>query len=117
MFEIWYEPDHALLRIRIDGFWDDSTSVAFGEALRARSKAILAERAEFDVLSDARGFAVQTPEVANRFHALAERGVARRTAIVVTSALAKMQARRSMESARVRIFGDMDAARAWLDGK
>ncbi|HVF93540.1 MAG TPA: hypothetical protein VM900_04430, partial [Sphingomonas sp.] len=87
----------------------------FAEEMRLRSASILTRYPAYDVLSDARGFAVQTSGVAERFQALAESGAARRTAIVVSSALAKMQARRTLESERVRIFGDMDAARAWLE--
>ena len=117
MFEMWFDEQHGILRLTIAGFWDDAIAMRFGAAVRERSADIVTRHPVFDVLSDARGFAVQTPEVTERFAALAEQGAARRTAIVVSSALATMQARRSMGSDRVRIFGDMAAAEQWLAGE
>ena len=115
MFEIDRDERRAVMRLRLSGFWDAATTARFIEELRTHTAAMIAAHGRFDVLSDAREFAVQTPEVAERFSALAEQSSARRTAIVVSSALASMQARRSMASDRVRIFGDITAAQQWLD--
>ena len=113
MYEIRYDPDQALIQLKIEGFWSAETAQAFATELAvAVSKA--RSRGQFCVFSDARKFAVQSPEVVERFSAMAEKGAAARTAIVVTSALARSQAKRAMENGRVRTFADMDEARQWV---
>ncbi|TPG10801.1 hypothetical protein [Sphingomonas oligophenolica] len=114
MFEIVFDEAKRVMRLRLTGFWDAATTARFADEVRAESAAAMTRHDSFDVLSDAREFAVQTADVADRFRQLAEQGSARRTAIVMTSALAGMQARRSLAIDRVRVFGDMASAQAWL---
>ena len=105
MYEISYDPEQALVELRLGGFWTPDVAQAFTAELSAViSKARLS--GPFCVLSDAREFSVQSSDVVQRFSAMAENSLAERTAIVVTSALARSQARRSMENGRVRIFSD-----------
>lgn len=114
MFSIAFDRENRLLRLTISGFWDDDTTAAFVRDLMAAS--VKAQRqGPFRVLSDAREFAVQSPEVVQRFRRLAEGGSAERTAILVDSALARLQAQRSMANDRVRIFGAVEDALAWLE--
>ena len=113
MYEISYDPEQALVELRIVGFWTPDTAQAFTaelSALVARAR----ESGPFCVLSDAREFSVQSSEVVQRFSAMAEHSSAERTAIVVTSALTRSQAKRSMENSRIRVFSDMEDARHWL---
>lgn len=114
MFEIVFDDADKLMRLRLTGFWDAETTARFVEKVRAESAAAQQRHGSFDVLGDARDFAVQTPDVAERFRLLAEQASARRTAVIMTSALAGMQARRNLPTDRFRVFGDMAAAQAWL---
>ena len=114
MFDIAFDPDGALLRLTIGGFWDEAETTRFVAALRERVTAIRRTHATFDVLSDARGFAIQSAETSERFGKMAAALTARRTAILVRSTLNKMQAERNMAGERLRVFTDEDAARRWL---
>ena len=114
VYEISYDPETALVELKIGGFWNADTAKAFAAELGA---VIIKARANgsYRVLSDARAFSVQASDIVERFSAMAENSSAERTAIVVTSALARSQAKRSMQNDRVRIFLDMEDARRWLD--
>lgn len=116
-FDVRFDAKTGILHLEIAGFWTRVTLAGFAARLLLEVGRLRLTRRGFAVLSDARRFPVQAPDVADGFEALTRRGARHhrgRTAIVVGSMLAKMQAERSMVAGGLRVFLDMDEARAWL---
>lgn len=116
-FAIRFDARTSVLHLTLSGFWTPDTLRDFARALLAEVARIQKTRPSFDVLSDSRAFPVQSPEVGQGFTRLmsgsSERNTGRR-AIVVASALNKMQAERTLASPNLRVFLDPDEAAAWL---
>lgn len=119
MFDIRPDPVRPLLHVRLSGFWSTDTVDEYGAAL---GQALVARAGEgrFGLLIDARGYPVQSGEVATRFGEMLSRwppsgpdrplaGVA----IVTGNALGKIQAQRTFGTAAT-VFLDPGAATVWL---
>jgi len=116
MFSVNYDPDRGFVRLMIEGFWDVATVEAFATETLATLKRARAETGRSLVLTDGRTFQVQSLEVATAFD-LAELRIGpvrERMAIVVSSALSKMQGQRALAGTDTMFFTDMAAAERWL---
>lgn len=116
-FDIRFDPRDPILFLRLSGFWTLPIALAFEAALQDAGRDLrLAEKCT-GTLSDSRAFPVQSEEVGAVLARIRLAGPGHEpwpTAIVVGSALNKLQAERVMKRDNVRVFLDMDEARAWL---
>lgn len=112
-----YEADARVLHMCLSGFWSLTTLATYTARLLAEVTRLRVRGEQFDLLSDARAFDIQSKEVAAGFERIARRGAQMhrgRTAVVVATQLSKMQAERAMAAPRLRVFLDPAAARTWL---
>jgi len=116
MFKIVFDDAKGIVRTTVEGFWTlaDVDSCAtemrpYLVAARRTAKRVL-------VLCDARNFPVQSLQVAAAFRDMElNMGAMRdRLAMVVSSALLKMQGQRSFDASPTAYFCSMDEAEAWL---
>ncbi len=117
MYDIAFDPATRLLSMRLEGFWDVETLNRFAAELSALTERIERQWDDYPILSDSRGFSVQSVEVTAGFSRIMEVAVMRHrgpVAIVVGSRLNKLQVERSMMTDHLRVFLDIDEARAWL---
>lgn len=116
MFSVDYDPDRGIVRLMIEGFWDAATVEAFAAETLVALRRARAETGRSLVLTDARSFQVQSLDVATAFDLAELRiGPAReRMAIVVSSALSKMQGQRALAGTDTMFFTDVAAAERWL---
>jgi hypothetical protein len=116
MFEFEYVADKCILVTTTRGFWTEETAREYMDALGREMAKVRRISPRFALLSDAREFPVQTEAVMKILAAqnAAHEGV-RRLAIVVSSTLNTMQAHRSFQSDRIRVFKEMEDAVAWLE--
>jgi hypothetical protein len=117
MHKLSYDPELALLEYDLTGYWSIEEFRRFEAELRAFHVQIRGDRTSYRVLANARDFAVQSAEVRTAFEALFEalsRENAGPFAVVVSSALNSIQAKRALPLARVRTFNDDGEARHWL---
>jgi hypothetical protein len=117
MFKLSYDPELALLEYGLTGYWSMDDFRRFEAEIRACHAQIRTERTSYRVLSNASDFAVQSAEVRTAFEALFET-LSRENdgpfAVVVSSALNSIQAKRVLPQAKVRTFSDDVEARHWL---
>lgn len=115
MFEFQYLADRRILVATTRGFWTEETARDYMAALAREMAAVRRASPRFGMLSDARDFPVQTEAVMKILAAQssANDGV-RKLAILVSSTLNTMQAQRSFQSDRIKVFKDKDEALAWL---
>jgi len=119
MYDINYDRVAGIIRIVVEGFWDVATAESFAADT---NRALLDARASGRpvlVLSDARKFAVQSPDVAAVFGRMEEmQGRLRdRMAMAVGSMLTRMQGERAVAGSTTRFFATPEDAEAWLLGK
>jgi hypothetical protein len=116
MYRIDYDRQAGIVRVSVEGFWDVATAERFGADLRRPMNEAKTSGRPVLVLSDARKFVVQPPEVAAIFARIEEeQGPLRdRLAMVVTSILAKMQGERAVAGSTARFFATPEEAEAWL---
>ena len=112
-FRIQREPEAGLIRIRLSGFWDQATVTEFETSLRQVLRSHTTDRL---VLIDARKHDVQSREVMDRFKQVTAqvRRPGTRVAVLVGSALGKMQAQRIDPQASHRVFTSESESLAWL---
>ncbi|NNM77165.1 hypothetical protein HJG53_09650 [Sphingomonas sp. ID1715] len=117
-FTVRYDAGSRTLHWRMAGFWNPEDVTAFALAMRAAVEPLGDPTPQMRGLCDSRDFPVQSAEVAqalghlNRMIQSVRRGP---TAIVVGSMMNKLQAERALQSPNLRVFLDMEEARAWLD--
>ena len=115
MYELEWLPD-GILRMRLSGFWDNRLMSSFTSEV-----AMLVDRKPvpvFDGLCDISELLVQSPDIVLRFQALLDDVRAagmRRGAVVVTSALLKLQAGRAIDPSRSIFVATMAEGRSWID--
>ena len=117
-FEITVDRHGGVVRTLLRGFWTMDDLNAFGAGMYAAVQAVAARHAVFGLLSDSTAFKIQSPEVSEGFARMMEIGNkshAGPTAIVVGTALNKIQAGRVFTDPRVRVFLDPVEARRWVD--
>lgn len=116
MYSIDVDHEHRVVLAQVSGFFTAAEVVAFARDEQAAAAA-LASEGPFGLLLEASGAAAQAQEVVSDFRALFRDLPikAARIAIVVESALLRLQLRRMVDPARTRVFGPGEAAMAWLD--
>lgn len=116
MYRIGVE-DSGLIVVVTSGFWSVALADAYRIELAQYLAAARAKRGYALSLIDGRENAVQSPEVMARFadfENLTAPGERDRSALVVPSSLAKLQAHRITKSPRSKAFLSLNAARMWL---
>jgi len=116
MYTQTYDRTAGIIRITVDGFWDVAMAERFAADLRKSLAEAKASGRPVLVLSDARNFAVQSPDVAAAFARIQEeQGAMRdRMAMVVSSMLGRLQGERAVAGSTTRFFATPEEAEAWL---
>jgi len=120
MYQFALDPDKHRLLIVLNGFWTMKDFANYEDELVSSSHRAAAMWPDYDVLSDARNFPVQSNEVSAAFCDTGNRLGAehkRPCAIVVGSMLNKLQAQRMNTNGLIQTFTTMEAAEAWLEEK
>ena len=114
-FTFQHEPRQKLLRINLSGHWDQDTLSRF-EVAMAGSLRAAAVAGPVRLLIDARRHGVQSQATAAALQRLAATGrdAVLRTAVVVESAVHKLQANRINAEAHHRVFESESHATNWL---
>jgi hypothetical protein len=115
MYSVEYDSSSGIVRMSVEGFWTRQTVEGLSVELLAVLSKVKASGCPVLVLSDARDFAVQSAEVGEAF-AVMDAQAARlrdRLAMVVSSTLGKMQARRAAGS-DIGFFDSTEDAEHWL---
>ena len=113
-YDIQFDPELRLVRLTTSGFWDMSIVERF--AADIADVVALAGR-DCDNLVNSEANLVHPPEVADALSRLARHetlSFTGRVAIVSSSALMKMQNKRSLGEGRFRHFASEDEASQWL---
>lgn len=116
-YTIHIDPARKFVEISMRGHWDDATIKRFISDLRQRLQALPAGGCRFgeqNTLFDTTAYAVQSQEVLAQLGNLASDPTirSRKVAVLVSSMLIKMQARRI--APRYGFFEDRDEALRWL---
>lgn len=117
MFDVKFDAVARRLVLRLSGFWSDRTMTEFEQALERTLASAKRQFNDYETVSDASAFTVQSAAISARFGALMASLSANRhgrVAIVVASTLNKLQVERSMGKSNVRAFLDRSAADQWL---
>jgi hypothetical protein len=115
-FTFSLDRERGLVRIRMHGFYGLEDVEAFFEARRKAHAELGLPRNAHMTLNDLRGMKIQQQEVIHAF----QKGLAvpeekaRRLAVVVDAAMARLQANRAIASEDTRYFTDPGSAEAWL---
>jgi hypothetical protein len=116
-FSIRIDAGEKLFVIELSGFWDIETVERFGSAIAVALRAMKTagcRPGEHVALVDNTRLNVQSQDVVQRFEDLiaSRLNTARRVAVIVSSTLLKMQAKRV--GPNHQFFEDRDAATRWL---
>lgn len=115
-YEFRFDEEQGVLYCRADGFFTVEDVRAFGVAMRHHADIARKSRGYCRLLIDSSRGVMQSNEVIEefaRFPPMVERPGDKK-AVVVSSNLAKVQARRTFHSDREEAFVTMAAATAWL---
>ena len=115
MYEIEWLPT-GILQMRLSGFWDNALMSSFAREvhLLVRRK----PRSTFEGLCDISELLVQSPAIVLRFQELLDEVRAAgmcRGAIVVTSALLKIQANRAVDPSRTKFVETAAEGTEWIE--
>lgn len=118
-FTIRIAPERKLLEIEYRGYWDAATLQRYDAELRRKLSALRScgcAHGEHVTILDMRSFPVQSQEMLAGLGAMTINPVfrSRRVAVVLSSALGKMQAKRTAPD--YGMFDDREEAAAWLHG-
>lgn len=116
-YTLTVDDERRLLIINATGFWDHILQTQFGDDLLLRMRALRDAGRLVGVLADVRRFPVQSVSVSMGFMDIVKRldkDLLVPTAVVSTSMLVKLQAIHVFVAPHIRMFGDVDAAQAWL---
>lgn len=118
MFEITADQSRRLLHIRMWGFWDAATMAAYSVEVKNKMASLLRGLGCKSILIDMIDYPIQSKEIANThadfLRVVRDRGESR-VAIVMQSALSKLQASRVANDTGHRTFDTIVEAQAWLD--
>lgn len=117
MFDFSYDPDENLIRLVQQGYWSLADFRAFESEFITLHMTIRKVHCDYRVLADCRDFPVQSPEIGEAFGQLFATIMAEskgRYAIVASSILNKLQAKRTLPQPHIQVFTDPDEAMAWL---
>jgi SpoIIAA-like len=99
------------------GLFDRKSMDAFLAEVGKAIGPLLKQKRKLRALGDLRGYVTQTREIGEQMARTLEQAEAvgiERTAIIINSAVLKMQYKRVSEGRNVQIFEDADTALAWL---
>lgn len=119
-FDVSYDRASRTLHWTMRGFWTMADVTAFAVALRQAITLLGSPPHVYDALCDSRTFPVQSAAVSAALGQINDIGRTMRsgrTAIVVGSAINKLQAQRTLVDPDLRIFLTLDEATAWLSHK
>lgn len=115
-FAIHVDWSRRIIRMTIRGYWDQPTLAAFTRALEAEEGRLRPEAGEFAYLCDARALKIQSKDVGTLWTSFLTlrnpRGL--RTAVVVSSALSRLQIERVAGTSNRRVFVELGEALDWL---
>jgi len=116
MYKIRFDEASGILICSNSGFWTTETAACFFDDLNTAILEALKRSGQARLLIDNSDFPVQSQEVIELMAERTERmeALRARTAIVMTRALAKIQAKRITNNPNVAIFEEPGAAKAWL---
>lgn len=117
MFDFSYDPDRNLMRLVQEDYWSLADFRAFESEFTKLHTTIRRTNQNYRVLADCRDFPVQSAEISEVFGAFFDRILNEnkgRYAIVASSMLNKLQAKRALPQPHVQIFTDPDEAMTWL---
>ncbi len=117
MFKVTIEPGHHLMRIRVDGFWTDKVMADYLAELHRQVEALRPSGGCRRILVDMSNYPIQAQAIAEGHARIIHHGktaMNARTAVVMKSALSRLQAMRVATIAGHELFADEDSARRWL---
>jgi len=116
-FDIHIDHERHLLEMTLRGEWDAAVCAAFATAYRQATEALNTTGGIAYSLVDASGYGELTQDVAELFPPLAmatNPSTRRRTALVSTALVNKVQSRELVEMLNARYFRTVESAREWL---
>jgi hypothetical protein len=117
MFTVTIEPPHQLMRIEVQGFWQRDTMRAYLAELGRQVDALAAYGGCRRILVNMSDYPIQSAEIAQGHARIVAHGkteMKAATAVVMKSALSKLQAKRMANLAGQELFDDEPAARRWI---
>ncbi len=114
-FEISGDEEIGIIQAALRGFWTIEIFEAFERAMLAKSARMKSLHSVYALFSDCTEFPVQASDVVHLFQRIeGPESVGGPTAILVGSALVKLQAERVLTDPAIRAFTDRQRAEAWL---
>lgn len=119
MYQISLDEERRVLRAELTGLWDLETLDSYASERTAKLKSAGWRTGEFDDLVDLRKHHVQAKEVAAKGdeYCLSAEPRPRKLALIVTSALSRMQVARIVDGTVEKLFDNEQAALDWLAEK
>ncbi|WP_106638930.1 hypothetical protein [Allosphingosinicella vermicomposti] len=120
MYQIDFDEDKSLIRLKLAGFWDADIATRFSAEFLAKAAEVGRNGRIVSVLGDGRELPVQSAEVSEVFGKLMDdmsRAVGGRVAIITATTLNRLQAQRIFHGQKFQVFDEPVAAEAWaLEG-
>jgi hypothetical protein len=117
MFEMSFDAERALLTVVKTGFWSMNELRQFTGAFLTLDRDIRRKHPRYRIFADCRNYSVQSAEVSKAYTEIFDdlsRDHQGRFAILVPSALARLQAKHAMPHTIVEVFTDEAEAMRWL---
>lgn len=117
MYTVTIDPALHLMRIWVGGFWSAGVMTAYEAELRRQAQALGRSGGCQRILVDMSQYPIQAQNIADAHARIIARGkkmMRARTAVVMTSALSRLQALRVADLASEELFDDEVSARRWL---
>jgi len=118
-YQILFEPQYAILRVVLLGHWSMAIEERFEQDLdraKLKSRASAPYLSDLKILIDGRQHGVQSQAVIQRLARYSETlsSDVKKTAVIVESALHRLQAQRLADNESHKVFVNEDAAIKWL---
>lgn len=120
MYSFSYDPDRALMYVVKKGYWSLDKFHAFETDFLAHHRETIKKQPDYRLFGDCTEYSVQSVEVSEaytQFFDIFSQINRNRFAILVSSILAKMQAKHAMSHDIVEVFTDREEAMTWLFSK
>jgi hypothetical protein len=117
MYTITIESEHRLMRIEVSGFWSSDVFPGYLAELRRHVEALAPSGGCRRILVDMSRYPIQPKDVAQAHANIIAHGKSEMkacTAVVMSSVLSKLQAKRMANLAGRELFDDEPSARHWL---
>lgn len=116
-YNIEFSEEADILCLTFNDFWTPLTVARFKAEIIDTVKGLSVTHRTFHTLIDQCGFGVQSPDTVHTLtdiFTMTGRMHAGRVAVVTSSVLSKLQVGRNIGDPRVKVFGDLGSAKAWL---